>query len=71
MMGSRARYESAGRLAGMGSNVLAWFSGGSIKQLPGPFAAWTDTRNFPPFAPRSFRDQCRERQARRTKMQRG
>lgn len=71
MMDNRGRYESAGRLAGMGSNVLAWFSGGSIKALPGPFAAWTDTRNFPPFAQHSFRDQWRDRQARRKKIQRG
>ena len=68
MMGSRTRYEAAGKLAGAGSNLLAWFSGGSIKELPGPFAAWTDTRNFPPFAPRSFREQWRERQARRKKI---
>ncbi len=64
MMGSRARYEAAGALANSGSNVLAWFSGGSIKSMPGPFAAWTDTRNFPPFARHSFREQWRARKAR-------
>jgi L-lactate dehydrogenase complex protein LldF len=70
MMTSRTRYEAAGKMAGGGSNLLAWFSGGSIKALPGPFAAWTDTRNFPPFAKRSFREQWRERVARRKKIQR-
>jgi L-lactate dehydrogenase complex protein LldF len=70
VMGNRALYESAGKVAGAGSNLLAWASGGSIKGLPGPFAAWTDTRNFPPFATRSFREQWRERQARRKKIQR-
>jgi L-lactate dehydrogenase complex protein LldF len=70
MMSSRTRYESGGKLAGGGSNLLAWFSGGSIKALPGPFAAWTDTRNFPPFAAQSFRDQWRARQKRKKKIQR-
>jgi L-lactate dehydrogenase complex protein LldF len=68
LMSSRGLYESGGKVAGAGSNLLAWFSGGSIKALPGPFAAWTDTRNFPPFAARSFREQWRERQARRKKI---
>ena len=70
MMGSRTLYESAGKMASGGSNLLAWFGGGSIKAMPGPFAAWTDTRNFPPFAKHSFRDQWRERQARRKKIKR-
>jgi L-lactate dehydrogenase complex protein LldF len=70
MMGNRTLYEAAGKMASGGSNLLAWFSGGSIKAMPGPFAAWTDTRNFPPFAKHSFRDQWRERQARRKKIQR-
>jgi L-lactate dehydrogenase complex protein LldF len=70
MMGNRMLYESAGKMASGGSNLLAWFSGGSIKSMPGPFAAWTDTRNFPPFAKHSFRDQWRERQARRKKIRR-
>ncbi len=71
MMDSRTRYEAAGKMASGGSNLLAWFSGGSIKAMPGPFAAWTDTRNFPPFAKRSFRDQWRERKARRKRIERG
>jgi L-lactate dehydrogenase complex protein LldF len=69
MMNSRIRYEAAGKMASGGSNLLAWFSGGSIKAMPGPFAAWTETRNFPPFAGRSFREQWNERMARRKKIQ--
>ena len=69
MMSSRSLYESAGKMASGGSNLLAWFGGGTIKAMPG-FAAWTDTRNFPPFAKHSFRDQWRDRQARRKKIKR-
>ncbi len=61
-MGSRARYTSLGGAASFGSNLLAWLSGGQIKTLPGPFAGWTDSRNFPPFAKRPFREQFAERQ---------
>ena len=49
-------YEAAGKMASGGSSLLAWFSGGSIKAMPGPFAAWT-TAQLPPFARHSFRDQ--------------
>ena len=60
-MQSRTRYEAGGKMAGVGSNVLAWFSGGTIKVLPGPFAGWTDSRNFPPFAKHSFRELWHDR----------
>lgn len=60
-MGSRSLYESAGGLANTTSNLFAWFSGGSIKSAPPPFSAWTQSRDFPAFARRSFRDQWRER----------
>jgi L-lactate dehydrogenase complex protein LldF len=33
---------------------------GSIKPLPGPLAAWTDTRELPPLAGKSFREIWRE-----------
>jgi L-lactate dehydrogenase complex protein LldF len=62
-MKSRGRYESAGKLAGIGSNMLAGMSGGNIKFMPPPFSAWTQSRNFPPFARKSFRDQWRTREA--------
>jgi len=58
-------YESGGKMAGLGSNLLAWFGGGSVKRLPGAFAGWTDSRNFPPFAKQSFRSLWRERTKRR------
>jgi L-lactate dehydrogenase complex protein LldF len=64
-MKSRRRYESAGKLASLGSNILAAFSGGNLKFMPPPFSGWTQSRDFPPFAKRSFRELWQERQARR------
>ncbi|MFN2165778.1 MAG: LutB/LldF family L-lactate oxidation iron-sulfur protein [Anaerolineae bacterium] len=60
---SRGRYERAGKLAAVGSNLLAGLSGGEIKAMPPPFSAWTKSRNFPPFAKKSFREQWRAREA--------
>ncbi|MEZ4584427.1 MAG: lactate utilization protein B [Caldilineaceae bacterium] len=59
----RGRYERAGKLAAIGSNLLAGMSGGEIKAMPPPFSAWTQSRNFPPFAKKSFREQWRAREA--------
>lgn len=64
-MKSRARYEAAGKLASFGSNLFASLSGGTIKLMPPPLSAWTDSRDFPPFARRSFRELWKERQGRR------
>ncbi len=64
-MQDRGRYESAGKLAGLGSNLLASLSGGEVKALPPPLSAWTDSRNFPPFAKKSFRAQWAERLSRK------
>jgi L-lactate dehydrogenase complex protein LldF len=64
-MKSRARYENAGKLASIASNTVALFSGGNIKLMPPPFSGWTQSRDFPPFAKRSFRELWRERQSRR------
>ena len=61
MMQSRTSYEAAGGVGSLGSNLLAGLSGGAIKTMPGPFAAWTSSRDFPPLAKRSFRAQWRER----------
>lgn len=61
MMQSRASYEAAGGFGGLASNLLAGLSGGAIKSLPGPFAAWTNSRDFPPLAKHSFRDLWRQR----------
>ena len=64
-MQDRRRYEQAGKLANVGSNLLAGMSGGNIKFMPPPLSAWTQSRNFPPFAKKSFRDQWSERLGRR------
>ncbi|MCB0185807.1 MAG: lactate utilization protein, partial [Caldilineaceae bacterium] len=64
-MRSRSRYESAGKLASIGSNTMATFSSGNMKFLPPPLSAWTASRDFPPFARRSFRELWRERRSRR------
>ncbi len=64
-MKSRVRYESAGKLASIGSNLLAGVTGGNLKFMPPPLSGWTQSRDFPPFAKRSFRELWRERTARR------
>ncbi len=64
-MKSRSRYENAGKLANIGSALLAGMSGGNIKFMPPPFSGWTESRDFPPFAAKSFRDLWRERKGRR------
>jgi L-lactate dehydrogenase complex protein LldF len=61
MMGSRRAYESMGSLAGFGTGLLGFLSGGSVRSLPPPFNAWTKSRDFPGFARRSFRTQWAER----------
>jgi len=62
---SRSRYENAGKMASIGSNLMATLSGGNIKLMPPPLSGWTQSRNFPPFAKRSFRELWEERTARR------
>jgi L-lactate dehydrogenase complex protein LldF len=64
-MSSRRRYEQAGKLAGLGTNMMASLSGGHIKALPPPLSAWTNSRDFPAFAKKSFRAQWSERLSRR------
>jgi L-lactate dehydrogenase complex protein LldF len=64
-MKSRRRYENAGKLASIGSNLLAGMSGGNLKWMPPPLAGWTASRDFPPFAGKSFRELWRERKGRR------
>ena len=61
-MRNRGRYEAAGKLGSLGSNVFAAMSGGTIKFMPGPLAGWTNSRDFPPLARRSFREQWKDRQ---------
>ncbi|MCC6170392.1 MAG: iron-sulfur cluster-binding protein [Caldilineaceae bacterium] len=64
-MQSRARYEAAGKAGSLGSNMLARLSGGAVKTLPPPLSGWTNSRDFPPFAKKSFRQQWAERLRRR------
>jgi L-lactate dehydrogenase complex protein LldF len=55
-------YRLGGRLAGWGSQILAqngWFS-----RLPGPLARWTEQRDFPAFAKKSFHQRWREERGR-------
>jgi L-lactate dehydrogenase complex protein LldF len=52
-------------MGSLGTNMLAAMAGGSVKTLPPPLAAWTDSRNFPPLAKKSFRQQWAERLRRR------
>jgi L-lactate dehydrogenase complex protein LldF len=61
-MQSRDLYEQGGKLASLGSNVLASLSGGNIKFMPPPLNGWTQHRDFPPFAKKSFREWWSERQ---------
>jgi len=65
-MNSRSRYENAGKLASISSNLLTGFSGGNLTYMPPPLSAWTESRTFPPFARKSFRDLWRERRSRRS-----
>jgi len=68
-MRSRANYERAGALARATTGLMARFGGGNIKFAPPPLSGWTQSRNLPPFAPRSFREQWTEREARRKAIQ--
>jgi L-lactate dehydrogenase complex protein LldF len=64
-MQSRKRYEAAGKMASLGSNIMANLSGGNIRFMPPPLSAWTDSRTFPPFAKRTFRELWAERMGQR------
>lgn len=64
-MQSQSRYEQAGKLASLTTNLLANFSGGNLKFMPPPLSGWTQSRDFPPFARKSFRELWAERQSRR------
>jgi L-lactate dehydrogenase complex protein LldF len=54
-MSSRERYELGGRAAQIGQHFLP-------DNLPGILGNWTKHREFPDFAPKSFRQMWRERQ---------
>jgi len=59
---SSARFRWASRLAAWGTRLLA--QSGWIKRLPPPLAAWTDCRDFPAFAAKTFSQQWQERKSR-------
>lgn len=67
-MRSQRSYETAGKLAAVGTNLMARMSGGNLKFMPPPLAGWTQSRDFPPFAQKSFRDLWRERKGRRRRI---
>ena len=61
-MSSRELYERGGKFASVATNLLAGLTGGEIKWMPPPLNGWTDHRDFPPFAKKSFREWWEERQ---------
>ena len=70
-MKSQFRYEQAGKLAGATTNLMTNFSGGNLKFMPPPLSGWTQSRDFPTFARKSFRELWAERQERRHAIQGG
>ncbi|CAA9298019.1 MAG: Predicted L-lactate dehydrogenase, Iron-sulfur cluster-binding subunit YkgF [uncultured Chloroflexia bacterium] len=60
-MSSATAYTASGRLARTGLRLLE--RRGRIRRLPPPLSAWTRSRDFPPFARRSFRERWADRHA--------
>ena len=58
-MSSSGLYRSGGTLAGAGLRLLSRRR--RIRRLPPPLSAWTHGRDFPAFAPKSFRRRWKER----------
>jgi L-lactate dehydrogenase complex protein LldF len=59
-MQSPTLYEIGGRAASLASNAIKG-KDGQLHALPGMLGNWTQNRDFPPFAPKSFRHLWRER----------
>ena len=57
-MKSPALYKISGKMGRVAQRPLK--QDGSVRPLPGPLGAWTDTRELPPLAEKSFRDLWKE-----------
>jgi L-lactate dehydrogenase complex protein LldF len=54
-------FEMGGKAASLATRALKGVTGkDTLKSLPYPLNGWTDQRDFPPFAPQSFRDWWRK-----------
>ena len=53
-MRSPALYKISGKIGRVAQKPLE--KDGAIRPLPGPMSGWTDTRDLPPLAPKSFRE---------------
>jgi L-lactate dehydrogenase complex protein LldF len=53
-----ALFHLGGRLGSWATRLIG--KDGWIKKLPGPLSAWTDSRDFPALAPKSFSQRWRE-----------
>jgi L-lactate dehydrogenase complex protein LldF len=53
------RYRALAALSRLGQRLFV--RGGRIRRAPLPFSGWTDARDLPPLARRSFRDQWKAR----------
>jgi L-lactate dehydrogenase complex protein LldF len=60
-MSTRGLYMASGRLSRTGLRMLE--RRGRVPRLPPPLDGWTDRRDFPPFARRSFHDRWAAREA--------
>jgi L-lactate dehydrogenase complex protein LldF len=57
-MKSPALYKISGKMGRVAQKPLK--KDGSVRPMPGPLGAWTDTRELPPLAEKSFRDLWKE-----------
>jgi len=57
-MKSPAAYKAGAKVGRLAQKPLE--HDGSIRPLPGPLSGWTDTRELPPLAEKSFRQLWRE-----------
>ncbi|MDQ5854455.1 MAG: LutB/LldF family L-lactate oxidation iron-sulfur protein [Chloroflexota bacterium] len=58
-MSSTGLYKASARLSRTGLRMLE--RRGRVRRLPPPLSGWTQSRDFPPFARRSFRERWAER----------